>query len=111
MPVHRTCVYIPKLNTALTIISLPFMIVQAGIIIMGALSETKYMSKHRSLALRLSFAIPKSSYRIDELDQAVCLFIGHVNLVFSLWDALNSLREELVNNKFRHQLAHTTIDS
>ncbi|KAK4176119.1 hypothetical protein QBC36DRAFT_346555 [Triangularia setosa] len=86
------------LDTAWPIISLPFMAVQTAIIILGAVSETKYMSTNQILALRLSLAIPKS---------AVCLFLAHVTLVFSLWDALKgSLRQRLAAHRARGEQAN-----
>ncbi|KAK4659051.1 hypothetical protein QC762_106885 [Podospora pseudocomata] len=84
------------------VISIPFLVIQVAIIILGGATETKYMSSNQSLALRLSMALPKSSYKIDELDQAVCLFLGHVTLVFSLWDALKgSLKERVAAHRIR----------
>lgn len=84
------------------VISIPFLVIQVAIIILGGATETKYMSSNQSLALRLSMAFPKSSYKIDELDQAVCLILGHVTLVFSLWDALKgSLKERVAAHRIR----------
>ncbi|KAK0667612.1 hypothetical protein QBC41DRAFT_228166 [Cercophora samala] len=89
-------------DTVWPVISIPFLVIQIAIIILGALTETRYMAGDQSLAVKLSMAFPKSSYGIDELDQAVCLFLGQVTLAFSLWDALQgSLKERAAAHRVR----------